>query len=163
MAKEQKDNKDAGIETDVKITNSEEFIKYIYKEYWEDDLSKDRFVPTPCIQAHFKEDIEWIYGKDKNKNTDKFNLIGSYNNHDGMSLFLSNWGNVFKVEKWDPSKIELNENNTIAEIDMDCVYNVRKTNKRFEIKEHHVLVIKDLQIAKVEITFDEDILINNLG
>jgi len=31
----------------------EAFVRYIYEEYWADDLVHDRFVPTPCIIGTF--------------------------------------------------------------------------------------------------------------
>jgi hypothetical protein len=87
------------------------FVRYIYEEYWQDDLKLDRFVPTPCIQAHFTEDVVWRYGGDATTvtqspfNSCKHPLIGTYHGSDGMAEFLGNFGAVFKVEEWFPRAI----------------------------------------------------------
>eukprot|EP00927_Polykrikos_kofoidii_P057417 TRINITY_DN51552_c0_g1_i1.p1 TRINITY_DN51552_c0_g1~~TRINITY_DN51552_c0_g1_i1.p1 ORF type:complete len:189 (-),score=32.40 TRINITY_DN51552_c0_g1_i1:123-689(-) len=156
---------------DKDVAAIESFVRYIYEEYWSDDLAHDRFVPTPCITAHFTEDISWTYGDSGGSMSSSdetaaaagaLDLVGTYTGRDGMSTFLAAWGARFKVEAWAPASFRFH--GLVAEVSLDARYRLRATGAVAKVREEHRLELRQdpnlqatmpVQIATVSIAFDQ--------
>jgi len=96
------------------MTLPEDFVSYIYNEYWADDLIHDRFVPTDCIRAHFVPGIEWTYGIEGEE------LSGSYHGLEEMSFFLRSFGEKYKVHAWRASNIVFEQSDPNPRHELRC-------------------------------------------
>jgi len=142
------------------LTNADDLVRYIYEEYWADDLIFDRFVPDQCIQAHFTDEICWRFAVTSGKPCALTKLIGEYHGHIGMSGFLRSFGVVVKVLGWTPSSIVTREDLS-ANIELNAKYQIRESGDTFAAREKHVLHLKrksgseELQIARVAVDIVE--------
>lgn len=143
------------------VDDVEAFVQYVYAEYWADDLAKDEFVPTTCIEGHFDEGIVWTFG---GKTTHKgLTLAGRYGGHAGMSQFLSAFGKTFKVVKWEAANVTLTggPDEFTAYVDLEAEYIIRSSGRRLHLDEVHILQIKrrvsdrEPQISSVTILLDQ--------
>eukprot|EP00656_Telonema_subtile_P024385 TRINITY_DN2654_c0_g1_i3.p1 TRINITY_DN2654_c0_g1~~TRINITY_DN2654_c0_g1_i3.p1 ORF type:complete len:240 (+),score=51.34 TRINITY_DN2654_c0_g1_i3:25-744(+) len=142
------------------------FVRYIYAEYWADDLKNDRFVPDVCIRGHFDADVRWTYGGPTAN--PRLPLVGEYTGHDGMSAFLGGFGELFQVDRWEASKLSLvdgPDGEVIAYVELDAQYRLRDTGVTVHLDELHTLKVRknhegEPQICSVRILFDQPALEN---
>lgn len=150
-----------------------EFVRYIYAEYWADDLVHDRFVPTPCILAHFGPSVSWEYGSPVR--SEGVPLIGCYEGHDGMSSFLENFGKTVKVNRWELVTLGLSDEEELLDdgvvatafVELDADYTIRRTSRRLKLNEVHVIKLGkrgdgEPQILGVRILFHTNALLDAL-
>ena len=142
----------------------DEFVRYIYAEYWADDLINDKFVPDECICKHFSEDISWEYGGACTN--EMLPIAGRYTGHAGMSSALKLYGELLRVKRWETKSIVLTpddptERKVSAFIELSVDYEVRASGTPLSLQEVHVLRINrrgtedEPQITSVRIMFDE--------
>ena len=143
----------------------EHFVRYIYEEYWADDLKHDKFVPEQCIRSHFATDVVWEYGG--SSASPLLPIAGRYHGHEGMSAALSAFGQLLKVKVWEANAIVLapsgagTSGEVTAFVDLSAEYEIRESGTPIALDEVHVLRLamggreKEPQILGVRILFDE--------
>lgn len=142
------------------------FVRYIYAEYWADDLKHDRFVPDVCIKGHFDPNVRWTYGGPTPNS--RLPLVGEYNGHEGMAAFLGGFGKLVKVERWDATQLVLHDSpdgEVSAYVELEAEYVMRVSGARLKMDEVHVLKVRrngegEPQICSVRIMFDQTALEN---